>query len=60
LEEKTSILDDFYQVFFLVIKKIKIVQKATSVKPDVWVKKISPQLKPGQLVGARLFSINDR
>jgi hypothetical protein len=59
VEEKTEILDDFYQVTFSV-KKIKIVQKATSVKPDVWIKKISTLLKPGELVGARLFSINDR
>jgi hypothetical protein len=40
--------------------QIKIIQKSTSVKPDVWVKKISTTLKPGKIVGAKLFNVNDR
>lgn len=35
-------------------------QKSTSVKPDVWMKKLSPFLIPGKIVAPKMVNINDK
>ena len=37
-----------------------MVQKSTSVRPDVWVKKLSPLLIPGKIIAPKMVNINDK